>query len=137
MTIKDEEHSFSLKIRLEKPSIKNSYLRLSHRDNFEKFERFAEQIKEKACSLKNAVFIYQTRPISTIYKNEPFYNNAQIEKKISIGKSHDVLRNKILKTEDSKAKVAKRFINLEDRLEKVLRKKYSTRISHKGSDRHL
>ena len=51
-------------------------------------------LEHKRCSLKNAVLIYQTRPISTIYRNEPFYNNAQ-EKKVSIGKSHDVLRNKI------------------------------------------
>lgn len=132
LTIKDGEHSFSLKIKFEKPGIKNSYLRLFNHDDYEEFENFAKHIESKTCSLKNAVFIYQTRPISTIYRNEPFYNNAQIEKKISIGKSHDVLRNKILKTEDSQAKVAQKFSRLEERLERVLNNKYSIRSKNKS-----
>lgn len=135
LTIKDGENSFDLKIRFEKPGIKNSYLRLFNNDNFEEFERFAEHIEGKTCSLKNAVFIYQTRPISTIYRNEPFYNNAQIEKKISIGKSHDVLRNKILKTEDSQAKkVAEKFSKIEKRLKRVLNNKYSIRFKNKSKN---
>lgn len=132
LTIKDGEHSFSLKIKFEKPGIKNSYLRLFNHDDYEQFDNFAKHIESKTCSLKNAVFIYQTRPISTIYRNEPFYNNAQIEKKISIGKSHDVLRNKILKTEDSQAKVAQKFSRLEERLERVLNNKYSIRSKNKS-----
>ena len=132
MTIKDGDESFCLKIRFEKPGIKNSYLRLFNNDNFEEFEKFANHINNKSCSLKNALLIYQTRPISTIYKNEPFYNNAQIEKKIEIGKSHDVLRNKILKTEDSKAIVAQRFSRLEGRLERILKNKYSIRFKNKN-----
>ena len=134
LTIKDEEQYFNLKIRFEKPGIKNSYLRLFNNDNYEEFEEFAEHLEHKRCSLKNAVLIYQTRPISTIYRNEPFYNNAQIEKKVSIGKSHDVLRNKILKTEDSQAKVAQKFSSLEKRLERVLNKKYSIRFKNKSKN---
>jgi len=128
LTIRDKDQSFNLKIRFEKPGIKNSYLRLFNNDAFDEFEGFSDHIKNKSCSLKNALFIYQTRPISTIFKNEPFYNNAQIERKISIGKSHDVLRNKILKTEDSQAKVSQRFSNFEGRLERVLRNKHSIRF---------
>lgn len=101
-------------------------------ENFEEFERFANHVSGKSCSLKDAMFIYQTRPISTILKDEPFHNNAQIEKKISIGKSHDVLRNKILKTEDSQAKVAQRFNKLEVRLERVLGNKYSIRSKNRN-----
>lgn len=132
LTITDNEESFKLTIRFEKPGIKNSYLRIFNSDNFEEFERFSTHISEKACSLKNALFIYQTRPLSTIFKNEPFYNNAQIEKKISIGKSHDVLRNKILKTEDPHAKVADKFRDLEGRLERVFKTKYSIRFKNKN-----
>lgn len=133
VTINDGDVSFSLKIRFEKPTIKNSYLRIFNSDNFSEFERFANHIRNKACSLKNAIFIYQTRPVSTIFRNEPFYNNAQIEKKISIGKSHDVLRNKILKTENSQARrVAERFSRLEGRLERVLKQNYQIRFKNKN-----
>ncbi len=132
LTIKDGEESFALKIRFVKPGIKNSYFRVFNSDDFQEFERFSQHIQHKQCSLKNALFIYQTRPISTIYRDEPFYNNAQVEKKISIGKSHDVLRNKILRTEDSSAKVSERFISLERRLENVLNVKYSIRAKNRN-----
>lgn len=132
LTISDGNESFQLKIRFEKPTIKNSYLRVFNTDNFDEFERFSDYIRPKSCSLKNTIFIYQTRPISTINRNEPFYNNAQIEKKISIGKSHDVLRNKILKTEKSQTRVADRFKSLEDRLNSVLKQKYSIRFKNKN-----
>lgn len=72
LTIVDDNKSFELKIRFEKPGIKNSYLRIFNSDNFGEFERFAEHIKSKECSLRNTLFIYQTRPISTIFKDEPF-----------------------------------------------------------------
>lgn len=132
LIIRDQEEVFSLKLRFEKPGIKNSYLRLFNGDGFSEFERFSNYILSKECSLKDAIFIYQTRPISTISKNEPFYNNAQIEKKISIGKSHDVLRNKILKTENSQSRVADRFSRLEGRLERVLKKNYSIRFKNRN-----
>lgn len=132
LTMKDQDQLFNLKIRFDKPGIKNSYFRLFNNDDFDEFEKFSDHVKTKSCSLKNALFIYQTRPISTIFKNEPFYNNAQIERKISIGKSHDVLRNKILKTEDSQAKVSQRFNSFEGRLERVLRNKYSIRFKNKN-----
>ncbi len=132
LTLKEEDQSFCLKIRFEKPGIRNSYFRIFNNDNFSEFERFAEYIAEKSCSLKNAIFIYQTRPISTIFKNEPFFNNAQVEKKISIGKSHDVLRNKILRTEDSQASVLQRFMSLENRLQRVLQNRYTIRFKNKN-----
>lgn len=133
LTIKDGNEEFCLKIRFEKPGIKNSYLRLFNNDNFDEFERFSEHVKGKSCSLRNALSIYQTRPISSIFRNEPFYNSAQIDKKIGVGKSHDVLRNKILKTEDSQAtKVAHKFRKLEDRLKNVLGTKYLIRFKNKN-----
>lgn len=132
VTIKDGEEQFSLKIRFEKPTIKNAYIRFYNSDEFNEFERFADHIRHKSCSLKNAIFIYQTRPISTISRSEPFYNNGQIEKKIAIGKSHDVLRNKVLKTENSQVRVAERFSKLESRLQGVLKKSYKIRFKNKN-----
>ncbi|QTH73473.1 ATP-dependent nuclease [Pseudoalteromonas xiamenensis] len=132
VTIREGEESFSLKIRFEKPGIKNAYIRFFNSDRFSEFERFADFVRPKSCSLKNAIFIYQTRPISTIGRSEPFYNNGQIEKKISIGKSHDVLRNKVLKTENSQVRVSERFDKLESRLERVLQKRYQIRFKNKN-----
>ncbi|WP_198590423.1 AAA family ATPase [Shewanella sp. 10N.286.52.B9] len=139
VVIADGDEEFNLKIKLVKPGIKNTYFRLFNNESFNDFVRFSNHIENKECSLKNAIFIYQTRPISTIIKNEPFYNNAQIDKKISIGKSHDVLRNKVLKTEDSSARVVNRFDNLETRLERVLQKRYSIRFKNRNrqDDEHV
>lgn len=139
LTIRDNDEEFCLLIRFEKPGIKNSYLRIFNSDGrtidrqFESFERFSSHISNKGGTLRNAFFIYQTRPLSTIFKNEPFYNNAQIEKKISIGKSHDVLRNKILKTEDAQAsRVSQKFLKLEDRLERILGIRYNLKFKNRN-----
>ncbi|WP_176504002.1 ATP-dependent endonuclease [Cobetia sp. 5-11-6-3] len=133
LVVTDDQDVFSLMIRFDKPGIKNSYFRIYNNDYFSEFERFANHVRGKSCSLKNAIFLYQTRPVSTVYKNEPFYNNAQIEKKISIGKSHDVLRNKILKTENTQAtRVSEKFQDLEGRLNTVLGKEYSIKFKNKN-----
>lgn len=130
--VKDGEDSFDLKIRFERPTIKNAYLRYFNSDSYDEFVRFADKVRGKHCSLKNAIFIYQTRPVATIGKTEPFYNNGQIERKISVGKSHEVLRNKVLKTENSKALVAERFSKLESRLNAVLDSKYLIRFKNRN-----
>ena len=132
VTIRDGDKSFALKIKFEKPTIENAYIRFFNAEGFSEFERFADHMREKSCSLSDTLFIYQTRPISTISKSEPFFNNGQIEKKIAIGKSHEVLRNKVLKTENSQARVADRFQQLEARLHRVLNKNYQIRFKNKN-----
>lgn len=139
VTIRDELEEFDLEIRFEKPGIKNSYLRIFNTDGspddlqFEGFDRFSRHISGKGGNLRDVFYIYQTRPLSTIFRDEPFYNNAQIEKKINIGKSHDVLRNKILKTEDAQAtRIAQKFANLENRLQRVLGDKYTIRFKNRN-----
>nr|WP_313602382.1 AAA family ATPase [Comamonas jiangduensis] len=113
--------------------MKNSYIRIFNDEDFTQFQNFAEHVKEnKNCKLKNAIFIYQTRPISIIPKDEPFYNNGQIEQKIKIGKSHDVLRNKILKTENSQALTNEKFKNLEDRLKIIFNDDYTIKFKNKN-----
>ncbi|WP_336937526.1 ATP-dependent nuclease [Vibrio cholerae] len=129
----DDTEVFELKIKLEKPTIKNSYFRLSIEDKYDEFVRFATEVESKNCSLKDAIFIYQTKPLSTITRDEPFYNNAQVAKKINIGKSHDVLRNKVLKTEDSSAtKVSDKYLKLEERLKNVTKSSYKIRFKNKN-----
>lgn len=133
LTIKDQQKTFKLSIKFEKPGIKNSYIRIFNDEDFTQFQNFAEHVNEnKICKLKNAIFIYQTRPISTIPKDEPFYNNGQIEQKIKIGKSHDVLRNKILKTENSQALTNEKFKNLEDRLKIIFNDDYTIKFKNKN-----
>lgn len=128
--ITDNDEVFSLKVSLEKTTIKNSYFRIDRNDDF---DRFAEHIGNKSCSLQDAIFIYQTKPLSAIYKNEPFYNNGQIEAKINLGKSHDVLRNKILKTEiPGDVKVDEKFSKLERRVNSILGTKYKFRFKNRN-----
>ncbi|WP_434533676.1 ATP-dependent nuclease [Empedobacter brevis] len=53
-------------------------------------------MRGRRTSLDKIFFFYQTKPISNILSKEPFMNKGQILRKISIGKSGEVLRNKII-----------------------------------------
>lgn len=114
VTIEEKDKVFNLTFELSKPkSISNSYLRfktINHRE----FEKFAEFLKHSQIKLDEAIFIYQTKPVSNILNREPFMNSGQVLKKISIGKSGEVLRNKIIK------KKAESRTNLERQISKVL-----------------
>lgn len=117
VNIKDKENVFALTFELSKPkSISNSYLRFKT-INHKEFEKFASFLKRKQIKLDEAIFIYQTKPVSNILNKEPFMNSGQVLKKISIGKSGEVLRNKIIK------KKATNRTNLENQISKVLNQK--------------
>lgn len=117
VNIKDKENVFVLTFELSKPkSISNSYLRFKT-INHKEFEKFALFLKHKQIKLDEAIFIYQTKPVSNILNKEPFMNSGQVLKKISIGKSGEVLRNKIIK------KKATNRTNLENQISKVLNQK--------------
>lgn len=117
VNIKDKENVFALTFELSKPkSISNSYLRFKT-VNHKEFEKFALFLKHQQIKLDEAIFIYQTKPVSNILNKEPFMNSGQVLKKISIGKSGEVLRNKIIK------KKAINRINLENQISKVLNQK--------------
>lgn len=87
---------FTLTFEISKPkAINNSYLRfktINHRE----FENFSTYLRSKRIPLDKVLFIYQTKPVSNILSHEPFMNKGQILKKISLGKSGEVLRNKIV-----------------------------------------
>ncbi len=90
------EQIFTLAFEIGKPkSINNSYLRYKTISNRE-FENFANHMRGRRTSLDKIFFFYQTKPISNILSREPFMNKGQILRKISIGKSGEVLRNKII-----------------------------------------
>lgn len=76
-------------------SIENAFFRVQPIDE-EQFTAFADAFCEDGRFLDEAIFIYQTRPVSGVHQYEPYYNEAQIKKKIQKGSSHEVLRNKII-----------------------------------------
>ncbi|MEJ8591578.1 AAA family ATPase [Riemerella anatipestifer] len=120
------EEIIPLKITLEKPGIPNSYFRIKY--DITQFNKFKDLVLGFGLNLRDAIFIYQTRPIFHSIKNEPFYNNAQLLKKISLGKSHEVIRNKILKSEKTDTK----FQNLENRLNKVFNSNFSIKLKNRS-----
>ena len=131
------EQTFNLKVIIEKPkSINDAYFRIFNAktdEQYHEFEKFAKFLSDKKIPLDQSFFIYQTKPISTIHQKEPFYNNAQILKKIYIGKSLEVLRNKLLKTRDtSTKKVVDEFRFIESQLESVFGHKYEVRFKNKN-----
>ena len=87
---------YSLGFKITKPqNIKNSYVRVELVDRFQ-FENFAMKIRSLAgVTLRTSFFIYQTHPVSSISKEECFYNEGQVFEHINANKSSEVLRNKI------------------------------------------
>lgn len=91
-----DNREFGLEFKINRPStIPNSYLRIQTTHNQEQFKLFSIYLEEKELKADDAIFIYQAKPISNILSKEPYLNNGQIIKKIEIGKTNEVLRNKI------------------------------------------
>jgi predicted ATP-dependent endonuclease of OLD family len=126
ITFKNLEETYPLKITLEKPGIPNSYFRIKY--DITHFNRFKDVVLAFGLNLRDAIFVYQTRPIFHSIKNEPFYNNAQLLRKISLGKSHEVIRNKILKSEKPELK----FQALEARLNKIFNSSFAIRFKNRN-----
>lgn len=132
LKIKCGEDIYTLPITLEKTGIKNSYFRVLYSEEETGFNEFSENMRGKNIPLKEAILIYQTRPIAHIIRNEPFYNNAQLLKKISSFDSHKAIRNKILKSENKDEAVDKRFENLENILKNIFGKDYFLRFKNRN-----
>lgn len=99
LTLKNEEvedNSWELGFKVTCPtSIENAFFRVQPIDE-NQFTDFAEAFCEGGNFLDEAIFIYQTRPVAGVHQFEPYYNEAQIKRKIQKGYSHEVLRNKII-----------------------------------------
>jgi AAA15 family ATPase/GTPase len=121
-----EEIVYSLKIKFEKPASMDFYLRVKYEGA--DFQSLSEKLREQGLNLSNSIFIYHTRPVFNTIKNEPFYNNAQLMKKISLGKSYDVIRNKILKGDPTE----RRFLRLQERISKVFGSPVKIRFKNKN-----
>ena len=91
----DESACYTLGFSLTKPSIENSYIRLSRKDASE-FLRFKNSLENQNIKLVDFLFIQQTEPVAKVLAKEPYMYPGQIKKKIEKGKSHEVLRNKII-----------------------------------------
>jgi AAA15 family ATPase/GTPase len=118
--------SYPLKISLEKPGSIDTYFRVKFTAS--SFKSFRDKIIELGLNLNNAIYLYQTKPVFHSTKNEPFYNNAQLLKKISLGKSHEVIRNKLLKCENGETK----FKTIEDKLENIFKTRLTIRRKNKS-----
>ncbi|RQW23327.1 hypothetical protein EH196_00485 [Bacillus sp. C1-1] len=98
VTINHKGISYDLGFQVDSPkNPKNSYFRISFIKHAE-FEKFCSAFEGK---VSEAIFIYKTQPISSIPSNEPYMNKGQVLKKISKGKSYEVLRNKIIDTKQN------------------------------------
>lgn len=99
LTLKNDEEgggSWDLGFKVTCPtSIENAFFRVQPIDESQ-FTTFADAFCEDGKFLDEAVFIYQTRPVAGVHQYEPYYNEAQIKRKIQKGSSHEVLRNKII-----------------------------------------
>lgn len=120
-----DERIYSLKIKFEKPSSMDFYLRVKYEG--EDFQQLSIKLREQGLNLFNSIFIYHTRPVFNTIKNEPFYNNAQLMMKISLGKSYDVIRNKILKGDPER-----KFLRLQERISRVFGNQVKIRFKNKN-----
>ena len=125
LIIKDEADEFTLKVELEKPDKIDTYFRVKY--DFNCFDLFKTKVTGLGLNLRNAIFLNKTIPVFKASKNEPFYNYAQILKKIALGKSSDVIRNKILRCEHDN-----KFESLENRLNRVLNSVYKISLKNRS-----
>lgn len=91
----NSEENFYLTFSLTKPSIENAYVRVQ-RMAPEQFDAFKEKMDSIGTKLTEFLFIQQTEPVAKVLAKEPYMFPGQIRKKIEKGRSHEVLRNKIL-----------------------------------------
>lgn len=98
----NNEDEYELGFKIQKPTkIENAFLRtqILKIDEFNKFANDYNNLTGKR-DLSEVIFIYQTRPISSVSQNEPYFNLAQVDRKILRGASQEALRNKLILKRD-------------------------------------
>jgi AAA15 family ATPase/GTPase len=121
-----ETEEFVLEVELEKPDKIDTYFRVKY--DFDSFNLFKNKVSELGLNLRNVIFLNKAIPVFKAIKNEPFYNNAQILKKIALGKSNEVIRNKILRCEHPVGG----FGLLENRLNKILKSNIKISVKNRN-----
>ena len=89
---------YKLGFKIQKPTkIEDAFVRVQIL-NYDEFSKFADDYKNITLKkdLTEVIFIYQTRPISSISQKEPYFNAAQVKRKILRGSSQEALRNKLI-----------------------------------------
>ena len=116
--------SFDLGFIISKPTtIDDAYLQITYANNNE-FTRFANAVSLLPNhNLTNVISINESRPVAFISAHEPKMTAAEVREKILRGKSHEVLRNKIIGNE---AKIA-------DHIKEVTGNRPSFSSSDKGA----
>ena len=116
--------SFDLGFIISKPTtIDDAYLQITYANNNE-FTRFANAVALLPNhNLTNVISINESRPVALISAHEPKMTAAEVREKILRGKSHEVLRNKIIGNE---AKIA-------DHIKEVTGNRPSFSSSDKGA----
>lgn len=101
LVLVDGINEYELGFKITSPaSIENAFFRVQPIKQVQ-FTAFAQAFTGAGRFLDEAVFIYQTRPVSGVHQFEPYFNDAQVKKRIQRGLSHEVLRNKIVSRRDS------------------------------------
>lgn len=89
---------YELGFKIQKPTkIEDAFVRVQL-VNYDEFNRFSVDYKDitNKKDLTEVIFIYQTRPISSVSQKEPYFNAAQVKRKILRGSSQEALRNKLI-----------------------------------------
>lgn len=131
--INDEGKTWSLGFKITCPtSIENAFYRVQPIDG-DSFEQFSNDFCQHGQFLDEAIFIYQTKPISGVHQYEPYYNQAQIKRRIQKSSSHEVLRNKIISKRKS-------IIQLEQSISQILEKEVKFElppVNRKDKDEYI
>jgi len=93
---------YELGFKIQKPTkIEDAFVRVQLL-NYDEFNRFSDDYKNITTKkdLTEVIFIYQTRPISSVNQKEPYFNAAQVKRKILRGSSQEALRNKLILKRD-------------------------------------
>ncbi|PGQ49754.1 ATP-dependent nuclease [Bacillus thuringiensis] len=130
LTINNNDCLYALGFKIERSKTpSNAYFRILYND-FAQFDAFAQSLTKK---LNEAIFLYKTQPISNIPAKEPFMSNGQILRKLSKGKSHEVLRNKIIKNRTTSDKLR----NLEITIMGILENDFSFKLKNTSSEEYI
>ncbi|MDP4093939.1 MAG: AAA family ATPase [Bacillota bacterium] len=112
LTIKYCNEVYKLGFQVSKVlGLDNAYLQTSYIDKNE-FNRFSNTVKNSEFNLTNILIICESRPIANIVSKEPYMYKSQVLDKISRGKGYEVLRNKIIKTPQTKELIENHISNV-------------------------
>lgn len=96
LDFKGNDYNLGFKISKVK-GLDNAYLQVEYIDKSQ-FIAFSDAVNPESFNLTNVILICESRPIANIVAKEPYMYKAQILDKLRRGKGYEVLRNKIIKS---------------------------------------